>query len=87
MAEEMGYNYTYLSNVFNRIFGCGFSRFVNRFRTENAAELLRTTDLGMVQISNRCGFESIRSFNEQFKSDYGVSPTSYRANQRQNVLK
>lgn len=82
MAQDMGYSYTYLSNLFNRIFGYGFSRFVNRFRSENAAELLRLTDLGMVQISNRCGFESIRSFNEQFKSDYGVSPTDYRAEQR-----
>lgn len=79
IAEEMGYNYTYLSNVFNRIFGCGFSKFVNRFRCNNAAELLRTTNQSMVQISNTCGFESIRSFNEQFKLDYGVTPTEYRA--------
>lgn len=78
----MGYNYTYLSNVFNKMFGCGFSRFVNRFRSENAAELLRTTNQSMVQISNACGFESLRSFNEQFKQDYGVSPTAYRLKQR-----
>lgn len=82
IAGEMGYNYTYLSNMFNKIFGCGFSKFVNRFRVENAAELLRTTDMSMVQISNACGFESIRSFNEQFKLDYGVTPTDYRAQQR-----
>ncbi len=75
----MGYNYTYLSNVFNRIFGCGFSKFVNRFRVENAAEMLRTTDDSMMQISNACGFESIRSFNEQFKLVYAMSPTDYRA--------
>lgn len=80
IAGEMGYNYTYLSNVFNKIFGCGFSKFVNRFRCNNAAELLRTTNQSMVQISNICGFESIRSFNEQFKLDYGVTPTEYRAN-------
>lgn len=79
IANEMGYNYTYLSNVFNKIFGCGFSKFVNRFRSDNAAELLRTTNQSMVQISNICGYESIRNFNEQFKQDYGVTPTEYRA--------
>ncbi len=79
IANEMGYNYTYLSNIFNKIFGCGFSNFVNRFRLNSAAELLRTTTQSMVQISNTCGFESIRSFNEQFKLNYGVTPTEYRA--------
>lgn len=83
LAKEMGYNYTYLSNIFNKNFGCGFSRFVNRFRVDNAAELLRTTNNGMVQISNACGFESIRNFNEQFKLDYGVTPTEYRAKRRE----
>lgn len=82
IADEMGYNYTYLSNVFNKIFGCGFSKFVNKFRVENAAELLRTTDMSMVQISNLCGFESIRSFNERFKLEYGVTPTDYRASRK-----
>lgn len=79
IAGEMGYNYTYLSNMFNKIFGCGFSKFVNRFKANNAAELLRTTNKSMVQISNACGFESIRSFNEQFKQNYGVTPSDYRA--------
>lgn len=79
MAGDLGYNYTYLSNIFNKIFGCGFSKFVNYFRTSNAAELLNTTSNSMVEISNACGFESIRSFNEQFKQDYGVTPTEYRA--------
>lgn len=79
IANEMGYNYTYLSNMFNKIFGCGFSKFVNRFRLNNAEELLRTTNKSMVQISNACGFECIRSFNEQFKQHYGVTPTAYRA--------
>ena len=79
LANEMGYNYTYLSNIFNKIFGCGFSKFVNNFRVNNAAELLRTTNKSMVQISNACGFESIRSFNEQFKQNYGVTPSDYRA--------
>ena len=83
IAGEMGYNYTYLSNVFNKIFGCGFSRYVNRFRVENAAELLRKTGMSMVQISNSCGFESLRSFNEQFKSEYGVAPTVYRAKSKE----
>ena len=48
----------------------------------NAAELLRTTNKSMVQISNACGFESLRSFNKQFKQDYGVSPTEYRVRHR-----
>ena len=82
IAKEMGYNYTYLSNVFNKIFGCGFSKFVNRFRAENAAELLRMTNQSMMEISNTCGFESIRSFNEQFKFIFGLSPTDYRTAQR-----
>ncbi len=78
LAEELGYNYSYLSNIFNKAFGCGFLKFVNMFRVESAAQMLRTTDLSMSRVSVYCGFGSIQSFNDQFKQSSGWPPTENR---------
>lgn len=78
MAADLGYNYTYLSDIFNKVFGCGFSKYVNRIRVEDAAEMLRISDYSVAQISAYCGFNNIRSLNLQFRSVYGKTPTAYR---------
>lgn len=78
MAADLGYNYSYLSDVFNRVFGCGFSKFVNRLKVEDAAELLRTTDYSIARISSYCGFNNIKTLNLQFRDIYGTTPTEFR---------
>lgn len=78
MAADLGYNYSYLCDVFNRVFGCGFSKFVNRLKVEDAAELLRTTDYSIARISSYCGFNNIKTLNLQFRDIYGTTPTEFR---------
>ena len=82
MALDLGYNYSYLSDMFNKVFGCGFSKFVNRLKVDDAAELLKTGNLSIAQISVYCGFNNIRTLNARFKEIYGVTPSEYRKNAR-----
>ena len=45
---------------------------------EKAAELLRTTDLSISEISSAVGFVTQSKFTQAFKETYGVLPSKYR---------
>ena len=78
IADEYGYNYTYLSAFFNKNFNKNFSAYVNEFRLKYAAHLLDTTDTDITNIASLSGFSTIRNFNMAFKNMYGESPMNYR---------
>ena len=80
MAERLGYNYHYLSRCFHRIFRMSFPEFLNTYRLEAALSLLRKTDREIVDIALESGFQSLRNFNELFRSHVGTTPTKYRQN-------
>lgn len=73
--------------MFNKTFGCGFMKFVNRLKLEDAAELLRTEDLSVAEVCSYCGFNNIRTLNAQFREEYGTTPTEYRKRKRANAVK
>lgn len=78
MAEELGYNYRYLSGVVNRCFKTGFPRVVNRFRVDLACRLLKKERLSITEVAARCGFDSLRNFNRCFKEIMGQTPKEYK---------
>ena len=45
---------------------------------ERAAELLRSTDLSILEIAGRVGYDSQSKFTAAFKSAYQVLPKEYR---------
>ncbi len=78
IAQDLNYNYTYLSNYFNKSFRCSFSSFLNAFRLEHALYLLEHTDEKITSIAIASGFSTIRAFNHAFKEKYNFSPRDYR---------
>lgn len=78
MAEDLGYNYYYLSKCFHRIFDMSFSDYINMYRLDTALAMLTETDKDIIDIALESGFQSIRSFNDYFLSRTGITPTKYR---------
>ena len=78
MAKDLGYSYNYLSSYFKNQFGCGYADYINKFRLEEAAAMLKRTDKSITQIAFESGFTSIRNFNVVFKKEYGINPMIYR---------
>ena len=78
LSKNLGYNYTYLSAFFNKHFEMNFSAYVNSYRVQLAAAYLRQTNKSITEISDICGFDTIRNFNRVFKSEFNVSPKEYR---------
>ena len=78
-AEELGYEYHYFSQLFNRCFGMNFRAFINIYRFDLACEMLSETDQEIIEIAMESGFQSLRNFNRIFKSLSGSTPQEYRS--------
>lgn len=52
--------------------------YVNRVRLAFAKSLLISTDQPILEISQSSGFESVSSFNRNFKASNGITPREYR---------
>lgn len=82
MAEMVGCNAKYLSQVINDEFGCNFNMFINKYRISEAARRLNDTGewsrLTIEGIANSVGFRSRSTFVSMFKQFTGTTPSEYR---------
>lgn len=78
MAQKFGYNYHYLSRIFHKYVHTSFSEFLNQYRLDATLIQLINTDRPIADIAFDCGFQSIRSFNDIFKTRIGMTPQQYR---------
>lgn len=58
------------------------NRYINTLRLENACELLRSTELPVLDISIETGFSSLSNFYKMFKERYNMSPSKWRNEKR-----
>ena len=54
-------------------------RYLRRLRMRVAADLLRTSTLGIARVAVLCGYRSAGRFAAAFRDEYGVSPTDFRS--------
>lgn len=79
LSVHFGYNYRYMSGLFRDIYGTSFPNALHSRRIAQAKELLREKSGSVVEIAERCGYLSVRSFNRNFKTVEGCSPREYLA--------
>lgn len=77
-AKALTVNANYLSSLFHKDMGMTFIDFVNKERTNQAAALLRHTNLQIQQIASTVGYNNTSYFAKQFVRFQGVSPSHYR---------
>ncbi len=78
LSRELGYEYTYLSRYFKRSVGISYNYYVNEYRISRVCYYLTGSDKTVLEISDECGFNSLRSLNRNFKNRLGVTPSEYR---------
>ena len=78
VAKKFGYDYNYTSRLFKKSFNMTFSEFLNAHRLETALRLLDETDKNVTFVAYESGFQSVRSFNDFFRSRMGICPSDYR---------
>jgi len=78
LAKNTGYDYAYLSRYFKKIVGISYNEYVNQYRISQACYLLQNTEKTILEISDECGFNSLRSLNRNFKEQLSIPPAEYR---------
>lgn len=82
VAKMLNYDYNYVSRLFHQLFNMSFNNFVNIYKLEKAVDLMEKSEKKLLDIAYESGFQSIRTFNNCFKSYYGINPTEYRKTER-----
>ena len=78
IAAHFGLSPQYFCTFFKESFGRTLVQHVNSLRIEQAARLLRESDLPVMEIGFNVGFENFSYFIKRFRAVYGVSPSNYR---------
>lgn len=68
----------YLSRTFKAGTGFNFINYLNYIRIGHAKKLLIETDMSVINISEKVGYENISHFNRVFKEIEGMTPLKYR---------
>lgn len=78
VADQVGLNPVYLSNIFKKEVGDNFTDYVQKCRIASAREKLRNTDETILQIAIEVGYSDSKYFSKTFKKYEGIKPTDYR---------
>lgn len=79
LAGTLGYTPTYCSAYVKKVTGQSFSKLHRMFLLKKATQLLETTKLSIVDISDMLGYSECESFIRAFRNEFGISPAKYRA--------
>jgi YesN/AraC family two-component response regulator len=80
VSNEISMSYTVFSLEFKQYTGCNFVDYIKELRMQKAKQLLEQTDLLILEICKKVGYEDEKHFMKMFKAVYGISPTEYRRN-------
>lgn len=88
LCERLGYDYTYLANLFSEVKGTTIEQFFIIHRIERAKELLVYNEHSLTEIAYILHFSSVSHLSRQFKKVTGLTPTYFKQmkNKRRGTL-
>lgn len=85
LAKRVGLTRHQASELLNERMGTNFTAFINRFRIEEARELLAARpELTVLAVALEVGFRNKTSFNEAFRTSTGMTPREFKKKNRQD---
>lgn len=78
LSKEIGYDYSYLSNLFSSVEGTTIEKYVINQKIEKVKELLVYDELSLNEISFQLGYSSVQHLSNQFRKITGLSPSHFR---------
>ena len=87
LEENLCLSRYYISHLLGAKLGLRFNDYINSLRISDACRRLACSDESMTEISDRVGFNTLRTFNRAFVKQMNVSPSDYRRiyrNQKKN---
>ncbi|WP_315508099.1 AraC family transcriptional regulator [Capnocytophaga leadbetteri] len=87
LANEAALSDFHFHRIFKALKGEAIGGYITRLRLEATARLLRYTALTIEEIAFNIGYETPASLSKAFKKQYGISPTEYRTNKDNYIMK
>ena len=78
LSKQYLINPTTLKSVFKAVYGASLAAHIKEHRMEQAAKMLRETDMSIAAIAQAVGYESQSKFTAAFKNRFAALPTAYR---------
>ena len=82
LAGNLHYDICWLSREIKKCTGRTYTDLVQAKRLNQAAYLLRTTAMNVIDIAMAVGYDNISYFHRIFQKKYGVTPKKYRDMER-----
>lgn len=79
LAQETGYDYSYLSSLFSSTEGVSIERYIIHQKIEKVKELLIYDELSLKEIAFQLNYSSAQHLSNQFKKVVGSSPSQFKA--------
>jgi AraC-like DNA-binding protein len=78
ISRRLGYDYTYLANLFSEVQGTTIEKFVILHKIERVKELLVYDDLSLTEIAYLMHYSSVAHLSNQFKRITGLTPSHFK---------
>ncbi len=78
LSHKLGYDYSYLSQLFSTQVGMTIERFLIAQKVERAKQLLQDGEQRIADIAFELGYSSVPHFTNQFRNVAGITPAQFR---------
>ena len=79
IADEVGRDYSYLSNLFSSVERITIEKYIILQKIERVKELLVYEELTLSEIAYQVGYSSVQHLSSQFKSVTGLTPSHFKS--------
>ncbi|MGG6312381.1 AraC family transcriptional regulator [Paenibacillus macerans] len=80
VARFVGFSPYYFTRFFKTNTGQTFMQFLTEYRINQAKFILANEKIPMIEVAEKAGFASVKTFHHVFKETVGQSPLQYRKN-------
>lgn len=78
LSDKLGYDYTYLANLFSEVQGSTIGQFIIAHKIERIKELIIYGELNISEIAWKMNYSSVAHLSNQFKKATGLTPTHFK---------
>jgi AraC-like DNA-binding protein len=78
ISEKLGFEYTYLSNLFSEVKGTTIENFFLAHKIERVKELIVYDELNLSEIAWKMHYSSVAHLSNQFKKMTGLTPSHFK---------
>ena len=78
LSALFGYTKSHFCRKFKAATGVSSMEYLGAYRLDVASKLLKSTDMQISEIAEKCGFSDSNYFSRSFRARYDLSPREYR---------